>query len=112
MSTAVDGARTLVAVALLALLASACSRDREYAGRGEVVSIDEPRLHVVLRHEDIPGLMRAMTMRLAVVSQTVLDGIEPGDVVDFVLLQRGGDLTVISIMRRSPVPPSPEGVVP
>jgi Cu/Ag efflux protein CusF len=85
---------------LLALLAPACARSVQYTGIGEIVSIDEPRLHVTIRHEEIPGLMGAMTMRFAVASQPVLDGIAPGDAVRFVLVQRGGELTLVSITRR------------
>jgi Cu/Ag efflux protein CusF len=85
---------------LLAILAPACSRDVQYDALGEVVSIDEPRLHVVIRHEEIPGFMAPMTMRFAVASQTVLDGIAPGDAVRFVLVRRGGELVLTSIARR------------
>lgn len=85
---------------LLALLAPACTRSVQYTALGEVVSIDEPRLHVTIRHEDIPGLMTAMTMRFAVASQSMLDGIAPGDTVRFVLVQRGGELKLVSIARR------------
>jgi Cu/Ag efflux protein CusF len=92
-------AATLVSVLLVAL-APACSRDVEYAGVGDVVSIDEPRLHVIIRHDDIPGLMSAMTMRFAVASQPVLDGIAPGDAVRFVVVQRGGQFTLVSITRK------------
>jgi Cu/Ag efflux protein CusF len=90
----------LQASVLLALLASACARSVQYTAFGEVVSIDEPRLHVTIRHEDIPGLMAAMTMRFAVASQSMLDGIAQGDAVRIVLVQRGGELKLVSIARR------------
>lgn len=93
--------RIVVAASLLlVILAPACSQDVQYAGVGDVVSIDEPRLHVIIRHEDIPGLMGAMTMRFAVASQPVLDGIAPGDAVRFVVVQRGSQLTLVSIARK------------
>lgn len=93
---------------LFGTVAPACSRGVPYVGRGEVISIDQPRLHAIIRHEDIPGLMAAMTMRFTVASQAVLDGIQPGDPVSFVLLQRGGDLTLLSVTRRAADRPSSE----
>ncbi len=96
----------MLAAGILALLVPACSQGREWTGRGEVVAIDEPRLHVTIRHEAMPGLMEPMTMRFAVASQAVLDGIAPGDPVSFVLLQRGSSLTLLSVTRPPAAQPS------
>jgi Cu/Ag efflux protein CusF len=90
--------RRALAVVLLALVA--CGRDVEYVGAGEVVSVDEPRLHVTIRHEDIPGLMGAMTMRFAVGSPDVLAGVEPGAHVRFRLRPAGGDYVVTRVEAR------------
>jgi Cu/Ag efflux protein CusF len=82
------------ALALLALALAACGRGHEYTGVGEVVAIDEPRLHATIRHEDIPGFMGAMTMRFAVASPDVLAGVASGAHVRFVLRDEGEPVLV------------------
>ncbi len=69
-----------VAVGLSLLTLAACSRagnpaasdapaasaEKSYPLRGEVVSVDPARKIAVVQHEDVPGLMPAMTMEFAV----------------------------------------------
>lgn len=50
-----------------------------YALRGEVVALSPAQRQVTVRHEDIPGLMPAMTMPFAVPSAAVLRGVRVGD---------------------------------
>ena len=50
-----------------------------YALRGEVVALSPAQRQVTIRHEDIPGLMPAMTMPFAVPSAAVLRGVRVGD---------------------------------
>lgn len=46
--------------------AGAASQEKNYALRGEVVSVDPSRNILVVRHDEIEGLMPAMTMEFAV----------------------------------------------
>ena len=78
-----------LAAALLAVALCACGRGHEYTGVGDVVDVDAPRLHVTIRHDDIPGYMGAMTMRFAVASPAVLDGVTAAAHVRFVLRDEG-----------------------
>lgn len=62
----------IFAIALLAgcyrsqSAAPAKSEEVHYPLKGEIISVDAPHKTIVVRHEDIPGLMPAMTMEFAV----------------------------------------------
>ena len=81
---------------LLAVLLG-CGR-ATYVSTGDVIAVDPAALQVTIRHEDIPGLMGAMTMPFHVRSADVLAGIAPGTRVRFELAGTGADLTVISLV--------------
>ena len=53
------GAARLIIVLTLAL---GCGREATYTSTGDVVALDEAAGRVTLTHDDIPGLMPAMTM--------------------------------------------------
>ena len=63
-------ARRLLTLALL--LATACGA-REYEGRGVVRDVRLDDGQVVIEHEQIPGLMEAMTMSFDVPDRALLD---------------------------------------
>ena len=92
MSRGVHGARRLVALVPLALVI-ACQRT-EYTGLGDIISIDEDRSHVTIRHDAIPGLMGAMTMRFPVAAPAVLGDLAPGTRVRFTLRRQEGTLVL------------------
>src|SRR5438093_310516 len=69
-----------------------------YVATGDVIAVDPAALEVTIRHEDIPGLMGAMTMPFHVRSADVLAGIGPGTRVRFELVRVGQDLTVTSLV--------------
>jgi len=63
----------------LALLTS-CWGSNAHILQGEVVGI-KSSTELVIRHDDVPGLMPAMTMPFKVRDPRLLDGLEPGDKV-------------------------------
>ena len=65
---------------------------------GDVVAVDEAARRVTISHDDIPGLMGAMTMAFAVRSPEVLAEARPGRRVRFGLVQDGNDLVVTRIV--------------
>ena len=72
-----------------ALAAPACSRApaaRQYELKGQILSIDTERQEVLVRHEDIPGFMSAMTMPYKVKDAGLLQGREAGDLVTATLV--------------------------
>lgn len=103
--------------ALLGLLfvALGCGTPVEHEATGDVVSVDPAALAVTVRHDDVPGVMGAMTMRFPVQSAGVLAGVAPRDRVSFVIRRRGDDLVVVRMSvtaAAAPVPPAGETVVP
>lgn len=88
--------RTVLAL----LVALACERGPELFDAVGVVEGVHPDLRqVVLDHEDIPGLMPAMTMSFDVPDPAILEGIEPGQRVRFRLSFDGRSYRVVSIER-------------
>ena len=78
-------------------LALACGRPT-YTASGDVTALDPATLQVTISHDDIPGLMGAMTMSFRVRSADVLAGIAPGTRVRFELVQAGQDLIVTRLV--------------
>jgi protein SCO1/2 len=68
---------------LVFLVAAACSRDRHYHARGVVEDVQSETGQIVIAHEDIPGLMPAMTMNFDVADRALLDTLAHGDAIDF-----------------------------
>jgi Cu/Ag efflux protein CusF len=57
-------------------------------GTGKVIEIDRAAGKLVINHESIPGYMGAMTMPYAVSNPNMLDHIEPGMDIRF-MIDRG-----------------------
>lgn len=87
-----------------ALFLAACSAPAasDHAGRGKTVDIDRGARTVTLDHDDIPGLMQAMTMTFSVAPDVDLEGLEPGSEVDFTLRSDGNALTLTAIAESAP----------
>lgn len=70
-----------------------------YDGRGSVVSLDGKRGKVTLKHDEIKGLMPAMTMEFPVKSVEMLNGLRLGDKVRFTLRPQGSEFVVEKIVK-------------
>jgi len=75
----------------LALLASACgggsSPDRkEYTLQGQVLSVALERKEAIIRHEEIPGFMSAMTMPYSVLEAKEYENLKAGDLITATLI--------------------------
>ena len=79
---------------VLALLA-ACQRAHVYDGHGKVVEVQRENGQVIIEHQDIPGLMPAMTMNFDVPDPALLARLAPGQVIDFKLEFTGQAYRVI-----------------
>jgi protein SCO1/2 len=53
--------------------------EKLYDVKGKVIALDQKKPSVTLDHEDIPGLMKAMTMEFSVADARALEGISVGD---------------------------------
>lgn len=78
-----------IAVGLVLAAASACSDERTYALHGQVLSVQPDRQQATIKHEEIKGLMPAMTMPYRMKNPKLLDGIAPGDLIS-------GTLAIVS----------------
>lgn len=69
--------------ALLAALAAAasCSSAKTYEMRGQILGINRDKMEILVKHEEIPGLMAAMTMPWKVERANLLDNLGPGDLI-------------------------------
>jgi protein SCO1/2 len=74
--------------------------ERRFPIEGTVISIDKPHHQVTLKHKDIPGFMKAMTMPFKVRDHWALDILEPGDYVNATLVVNDeGELEGVSINK-------------
>jgi len=76
----------LLSSVLMAPAASTNAPTQTHATRGLIREIAADRMTAVIRHEEIPGYMPAMTMELNVRDANELTGIVAGDTVTFRLL--------------------------
>jgi len=93
----------------LAFLLAACSPPAatEHPGHGVAVDVDGAARTITLDHEDIPDLMKGMTMTFAVAPGVDLEAVEAGAEVDFRLRSEGQTLTVTEVRPAAPSPPQP-----
>jgi protein SCO1/2 len=92
--------RTLVLMGTLFLVAGCKPQTREFQLRhGQVIQTDVSNSTVVVRHNDIPGFMPAMTMEYKIKDQHSLADLQRGDVIDarIVVLRDGSDFWVDNI---------------
>ncbi len=97
---------------LVAALGAGCGRaasppPREYQLKGQILSIKPEQQEVLVKHEDIPGFMPAMTMPYKVKSPVLLEGRQPGDLITATLLwdeaKADAQLSVITKTGTAPI---------
>jgi len=64
-----------------------------------VKSIDAKRPSIKIDHEDIPGLMPAMTMEFYVRDVSLLEGIKTGDTIEFTVENGVSGLSIAEIKK-------------
>jgi len=85
---------------------SAAAAEKPYPLKGVVVSVDAAAKKVVVRHEEIPGYMDAMTMPFNVAEPKMLEELRPGDEIEAKLLvgEKASRLEGIVVSRHGPAP--------
>ena len=71
---------------------------KRYALTGRVVSLDKPKLQVVVDGADIPGFMMAMTMGYDVKNANQLDPLSPEDQIKADVVVNGNDVYLENIV--------------
>src|SRR5678810_548962 len=77
------------AVFVIAITATACNRTpptKQYQLTGQILAVKPETKEVLVKHEDIPGFMPAMTMPYKVEDATLLAGKQPGDLITATLV--------------------------
>jgi protein SCO1 len=72
-----------------ALIATACTRTaptKQYQLQGQILDVKAETSEVLVKHEDIPGFMPAMTMPYKVEDPQLLAGKQPGDLITATLV--------------------------
>src|SRR6266404_6006454 len=100
----------------LSIAAVACGpsapAQRTYTLQGQVLSIDPTRQQATIKHEDIKGFMPAMTMPYKMVDQKLLDGVQPGDLINATLVVASNDAYLSTLKKVGSAPLENAGAVP
>ena len=75
-------------------------QDSTYHGAGVVKSMDARRPSIEIDHEDIKDLMPAMTMDFYVKDASLLKGLQPGDKIEFTMVNGVGGLKITEINKQ------------
>ncbi len=81
----------LTALSLITLLVTACSNSdiespevlKEFTVKGVIVRVEDEGRTLIIKHEEMPGYMGAMTMPFRVKDPSESDGISSGDEIEF-----------------------------
>ncbi len=71
-----------------------------FEGTGIVKNITPSKTFIVIEHREIEGFMGAMTMPFPLSNESLLEGIEIGNEVDFTLHFNGQDVSVTALKNR------------
>lgn len=71
---------------------------KRYEATGTVKALDPQKETITLDHEEIPGLMGAMTMNFRVADPALLEGVSVGNRVRFVLERQPDGLLVAELV--------------
>ena len=83
----------------LSLIMAACGRDRTYEGRGRVAGFGDDGRTIIVEHEEIEGLMPAMTMSFTAADSSNLSGLRQGDAISFRLSVSSEHSRISEILR-------------
>ena len=103
------GMRSLVvflfAVMVLAVACTTSSDERHFTMQGQIVSLASDHHEATIKHEEINGLMPAMTMPYKVREPKLLDGLTAGDLIvaKLVIIPNDAYLTEVTKVGRAPL---------
>src|SRR5262245_54555313 len=87
------------AVAAAFVAAASCSSAKHYEMRGQILGINRDKMEILVKHEEIPGLMAAMTMPWKVENVAMLDNLGPGDLIASELTVEGSQAVITKITK-------------
>ena len=111
--------RTILSIGftIIACVAAACAtpdEGHEYALQGQILSVAPSGMEASIKHEEIKGLMAAMTMTYKVRDAQQFAGLKPGDVITSTLVVVSNDayLTGVKKVGEAPLEKAPEEKAP
>lgn len=75
--------------------------EQSWSVRGIVRAIAPERNLLLVTHEEVPGLMSAMTMAFPTADGRLVRGLTPGDRIEFTLKAQGSELVVVALKKES-----------
>jgi protein SCO1/2 len=96
--------RSLATGLALAGLLACREGGQRYPARGIVREVDPAAHQLVIEHEDIPGLMPAMTMNFDVADPKLLSQAQPGEAIDFEVSFDGRSYRITRLVPRTGAP--------
>jgi protein SCO1/2 len=85
--------------------AMACSRAKQYDLKGQVLAVNRDKMEVLVKHEEIRGLMAGMTMPFKVQSTSLLDSLGPGDLIEAKLEVADSQGVIVSVQKTGTAKP-------
>jgi protein SCO1/2 len=101
------GLHKALAIGFALLAAAGCSGPsdgREYTLQGQILSVAADHTEASIKHEDIKGLMKAMTMPYKVRDARQLAGLKPGDLITSTLVVVSNDAYLKDVKRVGEAP--------
>ena len=97
--------RSFVLASLALLAACGAPQAKEYQLTGQILDIKPDTKEVLVKHQDIPGFMPAMTMPYAVKDESLLADKQPGDLITATLVVAETEAHLSQIVKtgRAPV---------
>jgi protein SCO1/2 len=99
--------RTIIALTLATLGLAACGRDtnaRRYQLTGQILVVKPDTNQVLVKHEDIPGFMPAMTMPYVVKDPTLIKDRVAGDLITATLVVGENQAYLVEITKTGSAP--------
>jgi Cu/Ag efflux protein CusF len=75
------------------------AKEKIYDVKGKVVAVDLDKKKITLAHEDIPGLMSAMTMAFDLEDAKVVEGLKADDPVQGKLKVKDGKYIIVELKK-------------
>ena len=99
------------------ILGAGCAREpeaRTYQLTGQVLAVNLATREILVKHDDIPGFMPAMTMPYVVKDAALLKNSAPGDLITATLIVEStlGHLTAITKTGSAPIPADARTTIP
>ncbi|HEY3927254.1 MAG TPA: SCO family protein [Candidatus Koribacter sp.] len=91
------------------MFTTACTHKptRQYELQGKVITVDRTTHSLTIEHQDVPGLMKGMTMPFRVKDDWVLDAAHPGDDVTATLVISGDSSHLENVVLTETGNPAP-----